>query len=142
MEIRPSFMSEHSTTISRFNIEIPLGLSPQPPLVARNNFFYSPAGWRVGVEPKSPGEIGCKVGGAPKSSLSLITSRLLESPVVCMEDNSFSANLKNYIINWKWRLFAFKVKYVPWCCSQHVSEGFTLKVNTSCFQFAFYGFMD
>lgn len=47
MEIRPSFMSEHSSTINRFNIEIPLGLSPRPPLVARNTFFYSPAGWRV-----------------------------------------------------------------------------------------------
>lgn len=39
MEIRPSFMSEHSSTINRFNIEIPLGLSPRPPLVARNTFF-------------------------------------------------------------------------------------------------------
>lgn len=110
MEIRPSFMSEHSSTINRFNIEIPLGLSPRPPLVARNTFFI----------PQLVGEwYGTKItrcswlqsGWSTKKLLviDLVTCRVLEWRVVCMEDNSFSAKC---IINWNWRLLTFKVKYV------------------------------
>lgn len=68
------------------------------------------------------------------------------SPVVCMEVTYLLSNTCNLLSEWhlnyencdihrKQRMFAFKVKTVPYCYNQHTSKGtsFTLKANILVF---------
>lgn len=85
------------------------------------------------MEPKSPGEVGCKVGGAPKNSLSLIWSLA----VTC------SLHGRQQLLCKVYHKLEQEIAHLQSkiCVLVLQPKGFTLKVNNFCLQFAFYVFM-